>query len=161
MRLKSGKIKEALPQVNYDPLKLLKIAFSRWRPPGVIPKCVITEVTEKEVLDMISNMKNSHSFGHNGIDAATLKIGGKLLVAPIKFVIDLSLGTAVFPMKWKLARIVPILKSTDAEKSNPKSFRPISQLDVVSKRGRSRPVSWLTSRGQVSSAVITTRTATT
>ena len=36
-------------------------------------------------------------------------------------------------MKWKLARIVPILKSTDAEKTNPKSFRPISQLDAVLK----------------------------
>ena len=83
---KVRKIMEAIPQVNFDPLQLLKIAFDRWRPPGRISKCVINDVTEREVLEMISKMKNSHSFGHNGVDAATLKIGAKQLAAPIKFV---------------------------------------------------------------------------
>ena len=127
------KIKETLPRVNYDPLTLLRKAFERWLPPVGLEKCTVSETTDKEVWDMITNLKNSHLYGHNGIDAATLKIGGKTLVEPIRFVINLSLGTGEVPMKWKLARIIPLLKSTDMDKTSPKSFRPISQLDIVSK----------------------------
>ena len=36
-------------------------------------------------------------------------------------------------MKWKMARIVPLLKSSESDSSNPVSFRPVSQLPLISK----------------------------
>ena len=61
-----------------------------------------------------------------GIPAVTL-------IPVITHVINLSLGTAHFPARWKLARILPLLKSNDCDPLKPASYRPISQLPVLSK----------------------------
>ena len=89
-------------------------------PSEVINECTAGEVTEGEILDMIAKMKNSNSYGNDELDTATLKIGGKFLARPIKFVINLSLGTGEFPSKWKMARVIPLLKSGDLDKLSPK-----------------------------------------
>ena len=47
--------------------------------------------------------------------------------------VNLSLETETFPGKWKLARICPLLKSTDLDETKPGSFRPVSQLPLISK----------------------------
>ena len=116
-----------------DPLYHLKKAFLRWRPSGRIQKLELGEVMASEVLEIIKNFKNSHAFGRDKLDTATIKSGGKYLAGPIAHMINLSLGTARFPAKWKLARILPILKVKGADENSPASFRPISQLPVISK----------------------------
>ena len=126
-------IKNDLPRVNYDPLKLLKRAFLRWKPPGGKKTFTVKNFTKNEVLKMIGKLKKSGAFGHDEIDTESIKIGAKSLAEPISFVINLSLGTTVFPSKWKLGRVIPLLKSTDADKTVPKSFRPVSQLSLISK----------------------------
>ena len=124
-------IKNRLPRVRRDPLALLRKAFGRWVPKDRIDKLTMGPATEKEVLDIIKKFKNSHAFGRDNLDAATIKIGGKFLAGPITHIVNLSLGTANFPAKWKIARILPVLKSKVADVTNPASFRPISQLPVV------------------------------
>ena len=121
-------IKLRLPRVRRDPLQHLKKAF------GNIEKLKIEKVTEDEVLKIIKKtFKNSYAFGRDMLDVASIKKGAKTLVRPITFVINLSLGTNKFPAKWKIARVLPILKSKGAATTNPASFRPISQLPVISK----------------------------
>ena len=78
---------------------------------------------------MISKLKSSHAFSVDKIDAATLKLACESLAAPITFVINLSLGTE----KWKLARVLPLLKFSESDKQRPASFWPVSRLPVISK----------------------------
>ena len=82
---------------------------------------------------MISNLKNSHAYGIDKFDPYTVKLGAARLIPPITHIINLSLSSGKFPMKWKLARILHLLKSKDLDPTNPSSYRPVSQLPVVAK----------------------------
>ena len=130
---KVNTIKDKLPRVNVDPLEILRSSFERWRPAGGRPSFVLKSVTEKEVGEMIAKLKNSHAYGIDRIDAASIKMAAGILIPGITHVINLSLCQAKFPAKWKLARILPLLKSKESDKFNPASYRPVSQLPVLSK----------------------------
>ena len=130
---KLTKIKNELPKVNMDPLAILKRIFGRWQPPGGMPSFSLKCVTHKEVGAMIRNLKDSHAYGIDNIDAFTLKLVAGTLIPPITHVINLSLGTSNFPARWKLSRILPLKKGRESESTAPKSYRPVSQLPVISK----------------------------
>ena len=129
---KVNRIKNSLPRVRDDPLKYLKKAWSVWEPQKNIQEFKIQQVTEAQVFAMISKLKNSHAIGRDKIDGSTTKMVGKYLAKPIAHCINLSLGTSVFPQKWKIAKILPQLKS-GGDIHNPKSYRPLSQLPLISK----------------------------
>ena len=102
---KLNDIKDSIPRVNYDPLKYLKRAFSRWLPVGAMPEFQLREVTVSEVTEMIKTLKNSKDFGRDRIDVAAVK-----LTPIITHVINLSLGTGNFPRGGNWCGIVPLLK---------------------------------------------------
>ena len=126
-------IKQSLPGVCHDPLKYLRRAYSRWEPPGGMPKFVLRDTNDAEVLEMLLVLKRSHAFGRDLIDAATVKIAAPVLAPVFRHIINLSLGSSVFPQKWKMARILPLQKSMDSDRLNPGSFRPVAQLPLSSK----------------------------
>ena len=130
---KITKIKNELPKVNQDPLRYLKRAFSRWRPPGGKPQFSLKSITLSETSKMIDNLSNSHAFGRDNLDASIIKVAAPVISPAITHILNLSLGTAVFPPKWKLARVIPILKGKDLDPLNPGSYRPISLLPILSK----------------------------
>ena len=82
---------------------------------------------------MLKDHKNSHAFGDDLIDAGSLKIGKEILAKPIAWIVNLSLGTCEFVTDWKVARVLPLLKGKDCDQINPASYRPVSQLSVLSK----------------------------
>ena len=126
-------IKSSIPQVNRDSMKHLKKAFNRWIPLGGTPKFELKSVTENEVKAMIDKVKTSHAFGRDQIYSSKIKLGAPYLIPAITHTINLSLGTGHFPAKWKLARVLPLLKGLECDKMNPSSFRPISLLPIISK----------------------------
>ena len=126
-------IKDRIPRVRSDPLFLLKRAFDRWIPVGRIPILKFEKVTEKEVLDIVKKFKKSHAFGRDKLDAATIKIGRIHLSKPIAYIVNLTIENSTFPRKWKIARILPVQKAKGLDLTNPSTFRPISQLPVISK----------------------------
>ena len=130
---KVSKIKNELPRVNEDPLRVLRKAFSRWKPTGVKHTFSLKSITDRETAAMISKLSNSHAFGRDRLDAAIIKIAAPVITPVITHVIDLSLGTANFPQKWKLAQVLPILKGNNIDAKSPASYRPISLLPVISK----------------------------
>ena len=134
-------IKTGLPQVNLDPLYVLKRLFSRWNPVGGRPNFILKSVTERDVADLISKLKNSHAFGIDRLDAAIIKLAAPVLLPVITHVINLSLGTSTFPGRWKMARILPLRKSRESDPHIPSSYRPVSQLPVLSKLAE-RAVQW-------------------
>ena len=81
----------------------------------------------------MEKLKSSSAFGHNGIDAITIKSAAAILAPPVTHIVNLSLGAGIFPANWKLGRVVPVLKSRDLDKTNLSAYRPISQLSLISK----------------------------
>ena len=130
---KVKKVKENLPKVRTDPLMYLRKAFTQWQPVGGRPVFQVRKTTPIEVIKMLQQMKDSHAFGIDGLDSATMKMARLTLARPISVVINLSLETRKFPQKWKIARVIPLLKSTDSDKTSPSGYRPVSQLPIVSK----------------------------
>ena len=126
-------IKDRIPRVRSDPLFLLRRAFERWIPVGRIPTLKLEKVTEKEVLDIVKKFKKSHAFGRDKLDAVTIKIGRIYLAKPIAHIVNLTIENSTFPRKWKIARILPVQKGKGLDLTNPSTFRPISQLPVISK----------------------------
>ena len=149
-------IKETLPRVCQDPLKLLDRAFSRWKPISGKPRFQLKSATLSEVIKIINGLKNSHAYGHDDIDAFTIKMAAPVIGKVITHVINLSLGTATVPQKWKIARVLPLLKSSTVDTKSPGSYRPIAQLTVISKLTeriiQSQILSYLEITGQIASS---------
>ena len=121
-------IKSTLPRVNFDPLSTFKKVFSRWQPRGGKPQFSLKTVSVSDIFKIISKMKNSHSFGNDNIDATILKLVAPVISPVIAHIINLSMGTVTFPSRWTIARIIPLLKSKESDKTNPSSYRPVAQL---------------------------------
>ena len=130
---KIEKIRNRIPKVNRDPLEYLTKALDKWNPAGGKPKFVMRSVTEIEVFNMIKNLKSSHAYGTDLLDVTIAKMTAASLVPVISHIINLSLGTSTFPQKWKLARVIPLLKAQELDKESPSSYRPVSQLLLISK----------------------------
>ena len=126
-------IKDSLPQVRNNPLSVLNKLFTRWSPVDGKPTFSLKTVTAAETLKLMKHLKNSHAFGRDELDAASVKLVAPILAPIFAHIINLSLGTSRFPMKWKISRIVPLLKSNELDRTNPKSFRPVAQLPLISK----------------------------
>ena len=70
----------------------------------------LREVTKLEVLEYINNLGNSTTMGNDQIDSMTLKLNAGTLCGPIQHVINRSISTGTFCMKWKLAKTIPLHK---------------------------------------------------
>ena len=148
------KIKKSLSQVCTDPLATLRRLFNKWIPLDGRPNFQLKSVTTNEVSQMIRKLKNSSAFGRDKLDSTTIKLAAPIILPAITHIINLSLATANFPAKWKLARVIPVLKGKNLDKTNPGSYRPICQLPVVSKLAeravQSQLLSYLEESGQLS-----------
>ena len=87
----------------------LKRILERWDPTGGKKKFTLKSVTENDILKMISKIKSSHAFRRDKVDTAVVKLAAPILVPIITHIVNLSLGTLSFPVKWKLSRIIPLL----------------------------------------------------
>lgn len=89
-----------------------------------------TEVTEIQVLNIISSMK-SKATGHDGINISTISLCVPHILPHLTHVVNFCIKNSVFPEEWKKAYVVPVPKT-----SKPNSYshiRPISILPTFSK----------------------------
>ena len=90
-------------------------------------------MTERETRKLIDNLANSASFSHDLIDSMAIKMAADSLVNPLTHIINLSLRLNKFARKWKLSKLIPLLKSKDLDRLSTSSYRPVSVLSTVSK----------------------------
>ena len=79
-------------------------------------------------------MKDLNTFKAAGIDqfpAKFLKEAADVLAYPLAKIINLSVKLSVLPEERKIAKLKPLFKK--GSKTEPKSYRPLSLLPVVSK----------------------------
>lgn len=77
-------------------------------------------------------INNKKSYGLDGIPNIILKhVPGKLIYN-YTIIFNNLINYAIFPEKWKIAKVIPILKK-NKDKHSPESYRPISMLPNISK----------------------------
>jgi hypothetical protein len=87
-------------------------------------------ISESDILRAIKCLKPSKSAGPDGFPSFIIKCCSTIFAPLLKYIFDFSLSQEHFPMQWKNAITVPILKMATFFVSN---YRPISLLNNCSK----------------------------
>ena len=103
------------------------ISFMSPQTPGSM---FINPVNVTELSEIILSLNNS-SPGWDGLDTNIIKKLFGLIVHPLVYVINLCIEQGSFPKELKIAKIIPIYKSSDKQLIT--NYRPISVLPVFSK----------------------------
>jgi hypothetical protein len=85
----------------------------------------------EEVQHLLETLDVSKSSGPDGISARMLKPVAQCIAPSVTKLVNQSLQSGCFPVLWKVSNIVPIPKAGD--NTNPKCYRPISLLSILSK----------------------------
>ena len=88
-------------------------------------------VTEQNISDIIKNLKNKSSYGHDCLSNILIKRIQNVLIEPLTFLINQSLSTGIFPNELKISRVKPLYKSGNSSLLS--NYRPISVLSSISK----------------------------
>ncbi len=96
------------------------------------PLTAFTPATEEEVRKLISSSPNK-SCDLDPCPTSLVKDCIDLLVTPITNIINLSLSEGIFPDCFKQALISPLLKKPSLPKNEFKNYRPVSNLNFISK----------------------------
>ena len=109
-------------------------------------------VTEKEVGKIIRSLPSNKAAGPDKVTAEVLKDSLPITIAEITNLVNSSFSSNKFAQVWKLAEVIPILKSGDPVK--PSNTRPICLLPVLSKvcerAAHSQFVDFLDQNGKIS-----------
>ena len=87
--------------------------------------------SEDEIAKLIQNLDPNKVHGHDEINIRMLKICGKTICKPLKFIFRECLNTGLFLLQWKKANLVPVYKNGD--KQCLKNYRPVSVLSICCK----------------------------
>ena len=120
-------IRNNLQGHNKDPLEVLKNTLA-----GNQATFSSQAISPDQVDKIISHLKNSKSSGLDNLDTYILKLIKSTIVPSVCHIVNLSLTTNRFPTKWKIAKVVPLYKGKGS-KMDPKSYRPVAILPILSK----------------------------
>ena len=90
----------------------------------------VPDLKKCEVRDVILQLKNTSA----GWDNLPTSIGKKCVdgyLAPLTYLLNMCIRQGVFPRELKLARVIPIYKSSS--KQSISNYRTISILTIISK----------------------------
>ncbi|CAB0033468.1 unnamed protein product [Trichogramma brassicae] len=86
-----------------------------------------------EVNSAFKSLKKGKAPGPDGIGNVLLREIWRAIPCFIKVLLDACLAKSVFPIEWKVARIVVLYKGGGKDPSKARSYRPISLLNGMSK----------------------------
>ena len=99
--------------------------------PNNTPLFAFQPITTGDVHKIIKSLPSNKAPGCDKVNAKILKDSSPVIAPIITSLIYNSFTLSTFPLPWKKAEIVPILKSGDSEE--PANTRPISLLFILSK----------------------------
>ena len=88
--------------------------------------------SEDEVLGLLLAIDTSKASGPDGISGTMLKNTAHTISPLVTRLFNLSIKTGKVPHQWKISSVVPIPKASP-NTDNPRNYRPISLLPVISK----------------------------
>ena len=92
---------------------------------------ILKPVTYDCVLNLLKKINPNKSVGIDNLGGRFLKDGAKFFAKFLTQLLNLSIKKSVFPDKCKIAKLKPLYKK--GSKIEPKNYRPISLLPLVSK----------------------------
>ena len=92
-------------------------------------KFSLQPVHVNQVLEVLKNLKPKTSCGLDGISSEMIKMCKEEMAGPLTLIINRSICSGVFPNKWKIAKISPLLKKGDPTQL--KNYRPVALLCVA------------------------------
>ena len=123
---KISNLKNKLPAPTGYPLRFLKRMMA-----ANTREFKLKPVYPQEVSRILKELNNSKSTGLDSIDVQTIKMITEDILPPLTHIINLSLGSSTFPLEWKKAKVIPLLKKGDP--ICPQNYRPVALLPVLSK----------------------------
>ena len=96
-----------------------------------IRKLIFTHISPEDILILLQNIEPNKAAGIDKISGKFFKHGAKRLATPIAQLCNLSIILGTFPDECKIAKLIPLYKK--GSKVDPKNYRPISLLPIVSK----------------------------
>ena len=97
-----------------------------------INRLTFAHISRETVLKILMNVDIAKSAGIDNLSGRFLKDGAKILASPIAQLCNLSIKTSSFPDCCKTAKLKPLFKGKGS-KTDPKNYRPISLLPLISK----------------------------
>ena len=79
----------------------------------VVDSVFIEPVSPSDVLSVATKLKPKLSCGHDNISTKLLKLSIEHIIEPITHVINRSFDTGIVPKQMKIAKVIPIHKSSD------------------------------------------------
>jgi len=67
------------------------------------------------------------------LPVSLLKMAADVMAQPLARLANLSLAAGIFPSRYKLGHVIPLLKKPGMSKKDPASYRPITNLSTFSK----------------------------
>ena len=89
-------------------------------------------VSMDDVSKVILGTKNKHC-DLDPIPTSILKSAIDIVLPSITKLINKSIETSTFPSQWKMATVTPLIKKQSLELENMKNYRPVSNLQYLSK----------------------------
>src|SRR5664279_4282078 len=96
------------------------------------PLSVFSAVTVDEVAKLINSMPNKSS-PLDVLPTSLLKSCSDIFAPTIARIANLSFASGTFPAAFKIAQVLPLLKKQGMDRSLPDNYRPISNLNTISK----------------------------
>lgn len=87
--------------------------------------------TPKDILNVIKNLKNTNSTGHDDISTNIIKAVAEDISPVLSYLVNLSLEYGVFPDMLKISVVKPLFKQED--KQNMEYYRPLVMVSIFSK----------------------------
>ena len=97
----------------------------------VVPNMSFSQISEEAVMEVLNNLKQKLSCGHDGISSRLLKASKTVIFKPLTLIINQTLASGIFPDTLRIAKIIPLFKKGD--KTLLENYRPISILPAISK----------------------------
>ena len=127
----AGKLVSKLPTApNKYPVTSLKTYYEKNA--QLLPsKFRLLQISKEKILNILQNLETNKAAGIDDISGRFLKDGAELLANPISQICNLSIKQSKFPSQCKIAKVTPLFKK--GSKTDPKNYRPISLLPIISK----------------------------
>ena len=81
----------------------------------------------------IKSLPNKESFGYDEISYGILKKVRRWVEEEMTDIFNLSIRTGIFPKAWRIGKVKPLYKGQQADKTAPKSYRPVCLLSAASR----------------------------
>jgi hypothetical protein len=96
------------------------------------PLVAFTDVTSADVLKLLCSLPNKSS-PRDVLPTPLLKSCADVFAPLIAHLMNRSFADGTFPTLFKTAQVLPLLKKPGLNRANPCNFRPISNLNTISK----------------------------